>query len=255
MNVEPIGYFHAQEEARYALPRQPGVNRDNSGKIVLNPQKNFEQALEDLAGFERIWVVFWFHKNENWKPKVLPPRGEKKRGVFATRSPHRPNPIGLSCLELKEIKGLELHVSNHDLLDQTPILDIKPYLPYADAFPLAKQGWLETLEAEVVFDVQWSLLVQDQLTYLQAEWEIDLKEGLEFSLKHHRSPHQRVKKNAEEGFELRFKSWRVAFQLHEKVICVDKLYSGYDEETLLGQKPSEWDDVPVHISFLSKYPS
>ena len=135
-SCEPIGYFHSNAQERYNLPSQPGVLDGSEGKIILNPHCHFEQALEDLKGFDRIWVVFWFHRNESWKPKVLPPRGGIKRGLFATRSPHRPNPIGISCLELKEIHGLELIVKNHDLLDGTPILDIKPYLVYADSFRL-----------------------------------------------------------------------------------------------------------------------
>jgi tRNA (adenine37-N6)-methyltransferase len=114
--------------------------------IELLPGRNFEQALKDLAGFERIWVIAWLHLNENWQPTVIPPRGPKvRRGLFATRSPHRPNPIAISALKLVRIEGLTLHVHGIDLLDGTPVLDIKPYVPYADAFPDAREGWLEEI--------------------------------------------------------------------------------------------------------------
>jgi tRNA (adenine37-N6)-methyltransferase len=110
--------------------------------VILYPGQNFEQALSDLAGFEKIWLLYVFDRNKNWKPQVLPPHGSAtKRGVFATRSPHRPNPIGLSLVELVSIKGRTLEVANLDLLDRTPILDIKPYLPGVEAHPDARTGW------------------------------------------------------------------------------------------------------------------
>src|SRR5262249_2374077 len=143
LSCQPIGYFHCLKKDRYSLPRQSSEGEKNQGHILLAPHQNFEQALEDLRGFNRIWVIFWFHKNTHWKPKVLTPHGPPKRGLFATRSPHRPNPLGLSCLEIASIKGLKIEVINHDLIDGTPILDIKPYISYADAWPNSQQGWLE----------------------------------------------------------------------------------------------------------------
>jgi len=107
-----------------------------------------EETLRDLAGFAYIWVIFVLHKSEGWAPTVRPPRGPRvKRGVFATRSPHRPNAIGLSAVELTGIEGRTLRLRGVDLLDGTPVLDIKPYVPYADAFPLAKAGWIDEVDA------------------------------------------------------------------------------------------------------------
>lgn len=103
-------------------------------------------AWQDLAGFERIWLVFVFDRSEGWKPLVRPPRGGGKRGVLATRSPHRPNAIGLSAVELLAVEDGILRVRGLDLLDGTPILDIKPYVPYADAFPGATAGWIDELD-------------------------------------------------------------------------------------------------------------
>jgi tRNA (adenine37-N6)-methyltransferase len=105
------------------------------------------EALHDLEGVERIWVIAHLHLNTGWSAKVIPPRGpRKKRGLFATRSPHRPNAIGLSAVRLLRVDRFTLHVEEIDLLDGTPILDVKPYVPYADAFPGARAGWIDEIE-------------------------------------------------------------------------------------------------------------
>lgn len=110
-----------------------------------------ESALADLAGFERLWVISWLHRGGSWAPQVTPPRGPRvARGLFATRSPDRPNPIGLSVVRLLRIDGRNLHVNGIDLLDGTPILDIKPYVPYADAFPDSKAGWVDSVERDAL---------------------------------------------------------------------------------------------------------
>ena len=94
-----------------------------------------------------MWVTSWLHLNRHWNPTVVPPRGPKvRRGVFATRAPQRPNQLGLSALRVERIEGCRIFVRGLDLLDQTPVLDIKPYIPYADAFPSARAGWLDELE-------------------------------------------------------------------------------------------------------------
>ncbi|GIK52055.1 MAG: tRNA (N6-threonylcarbamoyladenosine(37)-N6)-methyltransferase TrmO [Planctomycetaceae bacterium] len=150
-----IGHVHSPYKERFGTPRQPVVtaqtieDRALDARIELLPGMNFEQALQDLAGFEYIWVLAWLHLNSGWNPQVVPPRGPKvKRGLFATRAPHRPNPIGLSALRLIRVEGRVLHVRGIDLLDGTPVLDIKPYVPYSDAFASARAGWLEGLKQD-----------------------------------------------------------------------------------------------------------
>ena len=104
-------------------------------------------ALKDLEGFDRIWVISWLHLHHHWNPTVRPPRGDNiRRGTLATRAPHRPNPIGLSAAKLMKVDGLILHVEGIDLLDHTPILDIKPYVTYCDAFPEARSGYVDEME-------------------------------------------------------------------------------------------------------------
>ena len=105
-----------------------------------------ERALKDLEDFERIWLIYVFDRNDGWRSTVKPPRGGPKRGVLATRSPHRPNAIGLSAVKVEKIEGKVLHLFGVDLLDNTPILDIKPYVPYADAFPNSAAGWIDALD-------------------------------------------------------------------------------------------------------------
>jgi len=108
-----------------------------------------EKVLQDLGGFDRLWLIFAFHQSDGWKSVVKPPRGGPKRGVLATRSPHRPNAIGLSAVELVGLEGRTLHLRGVDLLDGTPVLDIKPYVPYADAFPTARAGWIDELDEKL----------------------------------------------------------------------------------------------------------
>ena len=104
-------------------------------------------AFRDLEGFDRLWLVFVFDRSEGWKPEVRPPRGGGKRSVLATRSPHRPNALGLSAVQLIAVEAAGLRVRGVDLLDGTPILDIKPYVPYADSFPDSRAGWIDALDA------------------------------------------------------------------------------------------------------------
>ena len=118
--------------------------RAHVGVDVAQVGSEFAAGLEGLAEFERIWCLFVFHLNHGYGLKVRSPREPgRARGLFATRAPHRPAPIGLSCLRVTALEGREIHVLGLDILDGTPVLDIKPYVPYADAFPEARAGWLE----------------------------------------------------------------------------------------------------------------
>lgn len=138
---ESIGLIRTPYPEKFAVPRQPGLVTAAKAHIDLQGDCNREEIVRGLDGFSHLWLVFVFHhaEKENWKPTVRPPRlgGNQRVGVFASRSPFRPNPIGLSVVELDSIelvgKQWRIHVSGADLVDGTPILDIKPYLPYADS--------------------------------------------------------------------------------------------------------------------------
>jgi tRNA (adenine37-N6)-methyltransferase len=145
--LTPIGWVRSPYQRRFGTPQQAAaVDSDAEAVLQLDPSLIPPLALADLVGIERIWVLSWLHRGGTWAPQVMPPRGPRiRRGLFATRSPDRPNPIGLSAVRLVRVSGCDLHVREIDLLDGTPILDVKPYLPYADAFADAKAGWIDAV--------------------------------------------------------------------------------------------------------------
>lgn len=257
--LHPIGVIHTPFQDRAQAPRQPRAERETAeGKIVLNPGHNFEQALEDLAGFDYIWIVSWFHLNTNWKPKVLPPRGTKtKRGVFATRSPHRPNPIGLSLARLIGVKGLVVHVAETDLLDGTPILDIKPYLPDAEAFPDARAGWLEQRhEAGVPHEIAWSALASEQAMWLRQEFGIDVRTPAERVLARDAAPHpyRRISRAKSGGLQLALKSWRIEFSVNGERVTIQRVASGYSDAALIVKTDAPLHDEAAHRAFRARWP-
>ncbi|MFZ2948157.1 MAG: tRNA (N6-threonylcarbamoyladenosine(37)-N6)-methyltransferase TrmO [Desulfuromonadaceae bacterium] len=150
----PIGILRSPYSRRIDAPHQSTVvEGTETGELAIATLELAdwldEKVIQDLSGFDRIWLIFAFHLSEGWKSSVKPPRGGPKRGVLATRSPHRPNSMGLSAVELVTTEGRTLHLRGVDLLDGTPVLDIKPYVPYADAFPDAKAGWIDELDARL----------------------------------------------------------------------------------------------------------
>ena len=147
MEIRPVAVYHGELPSKFGIPRQSGLVPSLRGRIVFEPGFRNREALRGLEGFDRIWLVWEFSANRpakgEWQPTVRPPRlgGNVAMGVWATRSPFRPNPLGLSCVELEEIDGMELVVKGADLMDGTPIYDIKPYVAYADSFPDARSGF------------------------------------------------------------------------------------------------------------------
>jgi tRNA-Thr(GGU) m(6)t(6)A37 methyltransferase TsaA len=145
----PIGIIHSPFKEKFGVPRQPGIAPAARATLELLPPYDRDEALEGLAGFSHVWIVFVFHATagQGWSPTVRPPRlgGNARVGVFASRSTFRPNPIGLSVVELagfgREDGRLVLHLRGADLIDGTPVLDIKPYLPYVDSLPNASGGF------------------------------------------------------------------------------------------------------------------
>ena len=150
-----IGHIETDFKEKFGIPRQSGLVKESRGRIVFEKEYNVPEAFRGLEDFSHIWVLWQFSEavRETWSPTVRPPLlgGNKRMGVFATRSPFRPNSVGLSALKLENVEfsekeGVVLHVSGADLLDGTPIYDIKPYLPYADSIPDAAGGFTESLE-------------------------------------------------------------------------------------------------------------
>jgi tRNA-Thr(GGU) m(6)t(6)A37 methyltransferase TsaA len=164
--LKSIGIFDSTQVEPYQAGRQPDI-LGLSGKIKLHSGFNFEQALQDLAGCSHIWIIFGFHHNENWKPLVQTPRSSKKIGVFATRAPYRPNPIGLSLVKLIDIKDLTIEVGENDILNGSPIYDIKPFHPEHDQALDASIDWLENATHKKN-QIRFSPLAENQIEFLES---------------------------------------------------------------------------------------
>ena len=150
MDVQPIAHICSDFSEKFGIPRQSGLVEELTATVVFEPAYRDPSALRGLEGFSHLWLIWEFSqaRRESWSPTVRPPRlgGNVRLGVFATRSPFRPNPLGLSCVRLLEIRqdreqGPVLVVAGADLMDGTPIYDVKPYLPYADCKPDAVGGF------------------------------------------------------------------------------------------------------------------
>jgi len=142
MEFKPIGTIHTPFKELEGTPIQPIGGKDIRGTIELNPE--YVKGLKDLEGFSHIILLYHFHRADTYSLQVKPYLDKTKRGVFATRIPGRPNPIGLSVVRLMKIEGNILHIQDMDIIDGTPLLDIKPYIPAADIKENVRVGWLET---------------------------------------------------------------------------------------------------------------
>lgn len=243
--VRPIGVVRSPFGEKVEAPRQARIAQDARGTIEIVPE--LESALDDLEGFERIWVIFWFDQAEMRGTKVLPPRSEKKRGVFATRSPHRPNPIGLSTVILEKREGNVLHVRELDMIDGTPVLDLKPYIAYADAFPDTKQGWLASSpdDPRPRWTVVYSRIADEQIAWIAERDPLDLGARVEDALSLGPMPHpyRRIKKTEDGGYVLAVKEWRVRFRIEGQTVIVDGIDSGFREK----ERPE------AHRAFVEKF--
>ena len=153
LTINAIGKVESPYKEKFAIPRQPGLVTAAQGKVILTGDANNAELVKGLEQFSHIWLLFIFHgtQGQGWKNLVRPPRlgGNKKMGVLATRSTFRPNPIGMSVVKLESIEQkanqVILHISGLDLLDKTPIIDIKPYIPYSDALTNTNAGFADSL--------------------------------------------------------------------------------------------------------------
>jgi len=146
-SVRPIGIIHSPFQEKEGMPIQPGSAQGQKGKIVLD--REFVPGLQDLEGFSHLILVYYFHQAKNPQLLVKPFLDDDKHGLFATRAPSRPNPIGISVVKLLSIQDNILEVENLDILDGTPLLDIKPYVPDFDRPGQVRIGWLEKVRDEI----------------------------------------------------------------------------------------------------------
>ncbi len=257
LSLEPIGFVRSALASKVEAARQPRAAEGVTGRIELLPGRNFEHALEDLAGWEYIWVIFWFHLNRGWRPKVLPPRSVTgRKGVFSTRAPHRPNPIGLSAVRLERVDGLTLHVSDIDMLDGTPVLDLKPYVAYTDAHAAARSGWLgKASPSDPVepYSVEWAEPATAQAAWIEARTGLPLRQRVVATLSLGATPHpyRRIRSVGEE-FRLSMKEWRVRFTLTGRNIRVLEILSGFQAAQLTagaGVEPTR-----AHCEYVALWP-
>lgn len=171
-NVKIIARIYTEFDEKFGIPRQSGLVEETVGKIVFEPEYRIPEALRGIDGYSHLWLIWQFSEavRQTWSPTVRPPRlgGNKRMGVFATRSPYRPNPIGLSSVKLLEIRqteneGTVLLVGGADLLSGTPIYDIKPYLAFTDSHPDAKGGFADEVK-EYEIEVEMAEGVKASLT-------------------------------------------------------------------------------------------
>lgn len=251
MILKPIGLFESEQVEPYQAGRQPD-ELGLTGKIILNSGENFEQALQDLEGCSHIWIIFGFHLNENWKPLVQTPRSTKKIGVFATRAPYRPNPIGMSLVKLIGIDGLEITVGANDILNESPIYDIKPFHPEHDTAKDAKIDWLDSsgLEKHII---SFSPFVESQLEFLEQNNVREIRAFVQRQLEF--DPINKNKKRVEPNqsyWTLAYRTWRIDFSVSETSIGILSIRSGYtDEELMAFEDP--YSDKKTHRLFNKEF--
>lgn len=173
-SIHPIAHIHTDLPTKFGVPRQSGLVPDLDAKIVFLPRYRDPVAFRGMEGYSHLWLIWGFSENkrDTWASTVKPPRlgGNKRMGVFATRSPYRPNALGLSSVKLEKLvadekMGPVLHVSGADLMDGTPIYDIKPYLPFTDSHPNAMGGFAEEFTdygLDVVFPERWLSMIPQE---------------------------------------------------------------------------------------------
>lgn len=261
LSLQPIGVIRTNMRTKFDSPHQPKNSGEERNVIQLYPGNGFDVALRDLEKFDRIWLVWWFHRNSTWRPLVLPPRGDAiRRGVFATRSPHRPNPIGITAVPLLGVEKLNIIVGNTDLVDGTPILDIKPYIPTVDAFPDASMGWISSVEEKLLQPAQYSLtyapLASAQLEWLLTNWQIDFMDRAAEALQRDPTIHRtrRIRKWQDDHLQMGCGAWRIIFSVTGFNVEILKIIPGYPDSLLHCSSNSQIPDQTAQIAFKTIWP-
>ena len=219
MNIEPIAYFHSPFHSKFGIPKQSGLVEELEGSIVFCPEYRNADALRGLDEFDYLWLIWGFSANKHAATSLVvrPPLlgGNEKMGVFATRSPFRPNALGLSSVRISRIetdttRGPVITVVGADLMDGTPIYDIKPYIPYADSHPVAKGGFTDTHAicrlTVVIPDCFHHLFSQSQLQALYKVLELD--------------PRPHYHKSGQKEYGMPYMDYDVHFTVNDGVLTV-----------------------------------
>lgn len=253
ITFNPIGVLKSDQVEPYQASRQPD-GLSSEAVITLIPGQNFEQALTDLEGCSHLWIIYAFHKNENWKTLVRTPRSNRKIGVFATRAPYRPNPIGMSLVKLEKVDGLNIYIGPNDILNETPILDIKPFHPESDVAEDVRIEWLESSLTKKM-KITFSPLASEQLDYLENR-NADLEKIKTFiSRQLEYDPINDKKKRVEfkqSYWILSYRTWRIDFILQDDTVAILGIRSGYSAEDLSSNNDT-YQDKQIHRTFIQQF--
>lgn len=219
ISMDVIAVMHSDFPTKFGIPRQSGLAEALQSTIVFEPAYRNPEALRGIEGFSHLWILWQFSQavRQDWSPTVRPPRlgGNTRMGVFATRSPFRPNAIGLSCVRLLSVEhtqdmGTVLHIGGADLMDGTPILDIKPYIPYCDAHPEAMGGFTQ--------DAGDYLLEVDFPENLKQRLPAEKQEAICQVLSH--DPRPSYQKDSDRVYGLSFAGFDIRFTVKDTVLTV-----------------------------------
>ena len=218
-----IARIHTDYKEKFGIPRQSGIDGGGVGRVVFLPEYRVPEALRGLEGYSHLWLIWQFSEavRDGWSPTVRPPRlgGNKRVGVFATRSPYRPNPVGLSSVKLLGIEHTEkegdvLIVEGADMLDGTPIYDVKPYLAYTDSHPEATGGFADGVR-DYKLEVRCSEELLSPLDVEKREQLLKVLEG---------DPRPSYQDDPEREYGMRYASYEVKFKVAEGVLTVTSIY-------------------------------
>lgn len=225
LEMKVIARLHSAFPTKFGLPRQSGLVEGITATIIFEPDYRAAEALRGIEDFSHLWLIWGFsgNRHDNWSPTVRPPRlgGNTRMGVFATRSPFRPNPVGLSCVKLEGVEqdgenGTVLRVSGVDMMDGTPIYDIKPYIPYADCRPEASEGFTSQNQ-DYLLEVDFP----EELLAIIPETQ---RGGLIGALEH--DPRPAYQRDPERVYGFEYAGFEVRFSVNEKLLTVREVVGG-----------------------------
>ena len=251
-----IGSIVSKAQYHYEAPRQAVFAPE--GAFLRWHKPIYAQAAADLTGFDRIWLIWVFDQNKhsNWKVKtrVPVPAERDSYSVFATRSPYRPNPVGISAVELVDITPEGLLLGPCDLLDGTAVLDVKPYIPQVDAFPDSQAGWRDRVE-QSPWSIEWMPEAASQADFLTERGAVDLKNfcAVQLAYRPTDATRKRLVKLPENGhWQLHCRTWKIIFELlePEKLIIVKKVLSNYAISELAEDASDIYQDKALHREFI-----
>lgn len=225
MELKVIAYARNGHTDKFGIPRQSREESPILTRIVFEPEYNVPEALRGIEGYSHLWLIWGFSKVDSWSPTVRPPRlgGNTRMGVFATRSPYRPNPLGLSSVRLIGIENGDLIVSGADLLDGTPIYDIKPYLSFSDSHPDAKNGFAEETkdyQLEVKWQVEGTTSIAEDKQY-GLGLPRDTKDAITYILA--QDPRPAYQDDPEREYKMDYDGYTITFSVKKQVVVVKKI--------------------------------